>query len=73
MKRRPPISKPSKKQNNYTKKKIIHGYDLVENRGRSMLRPYNHSTANCHIELSEKPFLCLQGSSEQKAHTKISL
>ena len=32
-----------------------------------MLRPYNYSTANCHIELSEKPFLCLQGPSEQKA------
>jgi hypothetical protein len=33
----------------------------------STLRPDNHSTANCHIELSEKSFLCLQGSSEQKA------
>lgn len=32
-----------------------------------MLRPYNYSTANCHIELSEKPFLYFQGSSEQKA------
>jgi hypothetical protein len=31
-----------------------------------MLRPYNYSTANCHIELSEKPFLCLQGPCRSK-------
>jgi hypothetical protein len=31
-----------------------------------MLCPNNHSTANCHIELSEKSFLCLQGSPESK-------